>query len=503
VSEVRPDIDLAGLSRSAAQVPPPRRSPWRIVLPALILVAFLAVLVSSLQGLFRSSVAVSVVRPRPASGGGTGAPARVVLQAAGWVEPDPFPIQVSALTAGVVREVHVLEAARVARGDKVATLVDEDARLEVIAAEAALADAQAARDEARARANNAQRAFEVALDVTENEATARAELEGRRAEVLQREAAAASGVAGVRVARDELALQKELLSIGAVEQRVVDLAEARVAEAEGALEQLRAETSLARAGAEKALAQHTRAARDVELRLDDKLALETANAAFQGAEARVAASHALLDTARLRLARTVVTAPCDGVVLERLAMPGTALDPAGSALVCTLYDPKNLRVRVDVPQAEVFKLQAGGRAEILIEARAGRPYAGEISRIVDKADIQKVTLQVHVRIEDGDERLRPEMLAQARFLAQAAPDAGAGTAAAQSVEIPAHVVDDGRSVWIVDGTRGTAKLRAVTLGARTGDWVEVSSGLDISDKVIDRGRQGLAEGARVRIEAGP
>jgi len=29
------------------------------------------------------------------------------------------------------------------------------------------------------------------------------------------------------------------------------------------------------------------------------------------------------------------------------------------------------------------------------------------------------------------------------------------------------------------------------------------SGLDISDKVIDRGRQGLSEGARVRVEEQP
>lgn len=508
MSNVRPDIDLAGLSRApkAATIEPPRRGPWRLWLPILILVAFLAVLFTSLADMFRTATEVTVVRPRPiASGAGAtqAGSARVVLQAAGWIEPDPFPIQVTALTAGVVREVLVLEAESVKKDQVIARLIDADAALAVQESEAALAESEASREEAAARARIAEQSFALALAVTEAEAVALAELEGRKAEKARREAAVKSGDANYEAARDELALQRELLTLGAVEARVVDLAEARVAEADGARQGLRAEADLAAADLARAQAAHARARRELDTRLAERLEVEASAAALRSAEARVASARSKLELARLALARTEIRAPADGIVLERLSMPGSTVDPAGAATICTLFDPARLRVRVDVPQADVFQLQVGGRAEILIEGRAGRPYQGEVVRLVQKADIQKVTLQVHVRIEDGDERLRPEMLAQARFLAGAGAGAGAepGTASAGStaVEIPAALVDAGGSVWIVDGVERNARLRKVELGRRAGDWVEVLSGLDLSDKVIDRGRETLKEGAAVRI----
>ncbi|HUR28887.1 MAG TPA: efflux RND transporter periplasmic adaptor subunit, partial [Planctomycetota bacterium] len=220
------------------------------------------------------------------------------------------------------------------------------------------------------------------------------------------------------------------------------------------------------------------------------------------ATAAVASAQVALDEAKLRLTRTEIVAPTDGVVLERTAMPGSALDPAGASGVCTLFDPARLRVRVDVPQADVSKLSTGGKAEIALDARAGKPYHGEIVRVIQKADIQKVTLQVHVRIDDADEWVRPEMLAQVRFVAN--PAAGgessrAGSSAAQIVEVPARVVE-GNTVWLVDGVEGTAVQRQVELGAASGEWIEIRSGVDISDKVIDGGRAGLKAGTRLRVE---
>ena len=511
MSEVRPDIDLAGLARQPSKVPLPRRSPWRILLPALILLAFLAALATSLTGVFSKQRSVSVIRPRVvnASGGAeiVSGPARVMLQAAGWIEPDPFAIQVSALTSGVVREVLVRESAHVVRGEIVARLIDDDARLALANAEASLAQARASESEAQARASNAEANFEQALSVTENEAVARAELEGKSAELKNREAAVRQGEASVRVARDELALQNELQSVGAGEERLVDLAGARAAEAEGALEILRANVASARAELQKAQARHSRTERDVELRLDDKLAVEASIAALARATADVSIAQVALDEAKLRLSRTEISAPADGVVLDRAVMPGSVLDPAsGTSLVCTLFDPAHLRVRADVPQADVSKLRVGGAAEIALDVRSGKPYHGEIVRFVQRADIQKVTLQVHVRIDDADEWVRPEMLAQVRFVGGTATSAAGGTnpaPALQVVEIPASVVEGGHMVWIIDGVDGTAQMRHVELGSQAGEWIEVRSGLDISDKVIDSGRAGLQPGDHVRVEERP
>jgi RND family efflux transporter MFP subunit len=497
VTDVRPDIDLGALARPEASVQPPRRSRLRLWVPIVIMLAFAAVLATTIGDFFRGTVEVTVVRPRVESNGERAARGAVLFQAAGWVEPDPFPIQASALTDGVVCEVVVLESDRVEAGQVVARLFDEEAKLARDAAASALAAAEGEVARTAAEAELARANYDAALSVTEAEATARAERDGRAAERDLRAQAVAGGAAALRVAEEELAIQRELAAAGAAGPRQVELAEARVEEARSGLAGLRAEAALAAAEAEKAVARLERATRDRELRLDDSLRLRTAEAALATARARESEARAALEQARLRLARTEVRAPASGIVLERKVAPGAALSASGEGVVCTLYDPASLRVRVDVPQGEVGKAKLGQRALVLADSRPKTPYAGEVVRVVHKADIQKVTLQVHVRILDGDALLRPEMLCQVRFLAS--EDALAdGTGAVDRLSIPTRLVDNG-AVWVLDGASGRAALRRVEIASSDSEWAEVESGLNASDKLIDAGRERLSVDARVVV----
>ena len=221
-------------------------------------------------------------------------------------------------------------------------------------------------------------------------------------------------------------------------------------------------------------------------------------------EAEVRKARATLEDAELRLARMEVRSPVDGVVLERLTLPGMvlSLSLAGHE-VCSLFDPEQLRVRVDVPQPEVGRIFVGQRAEIECEARRRQPYEGEVIRVVQKANLSKVTLEVQVRILDPDGLARPEMLAQVRFFGSEGSDAGASSAAAAEaspVMIPARLVDAG-AVWVV-GPGARAELRPVELGATHGDIVEVLAGLNLTDKLVDSGRGALLDGDRLRVLGG-
>jgi RND family efflux transporter MFP subunit len=500
VSDVRSDIDLGGFARPSAEVPRPKRRPLRIVVPAAILLAFLAILATSLGDLWRGSVEVSVLRPKIVDASSTTSVGTPLFQAAGWIEPDPFAIDVSALAPGVVSDVLVQPSDVLKKGDVVARLIDQDARLACDSATAMLAQTTAELANAEAEAANAKASFDAALAVTESVATARADLAGKQAESTHRAQAAVRGEAQVKIAEEELGLQRELESAGTSGTRQVALAEAKLAAAKGDLEILRADAALAAAEAQKAQARFDRAQRDAELRLEEKLRIERAKNGIDLAKGRVAAARTTYDEALLRLNRMEVRAPADGIVLERLAAPGTTLSGGErGSLVCTLFDPAHLRVRVDVPQGEIAKANVGQRAEVLAESRTGKPYHGRVLRVVQKADIQKVTLQVHVLLEDADELLRPEMLCQVRFLSSGAGAAGAAATAMQSVLIPARLVQDGSSVWVVDGATRAARKRNVVLGAPQGEWVEVTSGLNVSDKLIDVGREGLKDGSLVRI----
>lgn len=66
--------------------------------------------------------------------------------------------------------------------------------------------------------------------------------------------------------------------------------------------------------------------------------------------------------------------------------------------------------------------------------------------------------------------------------------------------MPARLLLEGNRVWVIDGATGAARLRSVTPGSRVGDDVEIRDGINASDKLIDSGREGLVEGARVSVK---
>ncbi len=505
MSSVRSDVDLAALARPEAALKPPRRSKLRILVPTVLLLGFGALLASTLTDLFGTVHDATVVRPtRPnadqvrALGEGT-----IVVQASGWIEPDPFPTEVVALAEGVVEELHVQESDTVEADQVVATLIDDDARIVRDSAEAELAIRKAELAEAQARSTIAEERLEASLEVTEAVEVARAAHDGAVAAAARRAAAVVEGEARVRLAADELVVQEELRDAGASGPRQVELAEGALREAEGRLEGLRAEAALAAAEVEAAAARLTRAERDLELRFDDRLAVELARALVAHGEAEVRGAEATLEEAELRLARMEVRAPSGGVVLERLTVLGAVLAGADRGrAVCTLYDPSSLRVRIDVPQPDVEHLFVGQRVEVESESRRGRPYAGEVLRIVQRANLSKVTLEAQVRVLDGDALLRPEMLAQVRFFGRPIePDSGGDADSTAVVLIPERLLE-GEHVWVV-GAGEVAERRQVAIGAAHGDLVEVHRGVNLTDKLIDEvfegGRAALEEGDRLRI----
>jgi HlyD family secretion protein len=494
-------IDLDALTRErAAPITVQRPARWkRFVVPAILLLAFGGVLAASLGDFLRGALEVDVVRPVPVAGSSAQRSAgQVVAQAAGWVEPDPFAVRVTALAEGVVREMLVQESDLVEAGDPVAQLVDNDARIGHQLAEAMLEEANAEVDAALAELTAAQDSLEASLDMTLAKTRSEAEVKGRQAELEARKRAVAKGQAQVSIAEDELAVQRELEAAGAAGPRQVELAAARLEEARGELGGLEAESALAAAALDVASAELVHAQRNLSLRIEEHLRIQSAQVALATAQAKVAQVRATCDEACLRLDRMVVRAPVRGVVLERLATVGTQLG-GESRTVATLYDPSSIRVRVDVPQQDLAQLFVGQHARIESDARPGKPYEGEVSRIVRRADLQKVTLQAHVRVLDGDELLRPEMLTQVRFLApEKASDGTETSAQGSAVSIPARLLVDGNAVWVLDAEHGTAVRRQVRVGARDGDSAVVEEGLNLSDKLIDARGASLRESQRVR-----
>lgn len=318
------------------------------------------------------------------------------------------------------------------------------------------------------------------------------------------------------IVREVLVLEGDRVDAGQVVARLVD-------------DQFK--IMLARADAELRMRQAERDAMQDELTRKAKLLATGAVSAgevarldlkVQGASAACDQAKAMRDDAALALERTLVRAPSAGLVMARLAAPGSFVGmDADTAGVVQIFDPKSLQVRTDVPLADAGRLAPGQRAEVQVDALPGRTVPGRIVRLVQQADIAKNTVQAKVLLEDPPEGLFPDMLARVRIrtgAASAAVPSGAVAAgsARSEVVVPesacagAAARDDGLRVAqipVVSDVRdgiGTVEIRNVTLAASedgTG-WTVAVDGLRPGDLVAPTASGRVGRKVRVTLAAG-
>jgi HlyD family secretion protein len=163
-----------------------------------------------------------------------------------------------------------------------------------------------------------------------------------------------------------------------------------------------------------------------------------------------------------------------------------------------------LQIRVDVRFEDLPHVQIG--QPVVIESPAiGLPLTGNVLFISSLADIQKNTLEVKVLIDNPPEVFKPEMLVDVTFLAaqvKASAEGGDALNERTRITVPKRLVrdEDGkRVIWIADQSNNVANKAIVETGAISGDWVEVTSGLTITSRLIAKNHDALREGTRIRV----
>ncbi|ADB15905.1 efflux transporter, RND family, MFP subunit [Pirellula staleyi DSM 6068] len=430
-----------------------------------------------------------------------------LFQAAGWIEPRPTAVICSALVEGVVEQLLVVEGQNVEANQPIARLVDADVRLQLAEAESILLLRQAERDAARAAVASAQSKFDQPVHLEAEHAEADAALATLETEINNLPFLIQSARARFTLARQDLEAKQQVAD--AIAGRSIQKAQSEFDAASATLADLEQRgTTLARQQAawqRRCEALHTK----LKLKTDETLAAADSQARLTAAEAHVRQAELAIETIQLRLARMTVCSPIQGRVLALHTRPGsrlmglTSASESDSSSVASLYDPKQLQVRVDVRLEDVSQVQLGQSVQLTTSASPAI-LQGVVLGITSQADIQKNTLQVKVSITDPPEVLRPEMLAQVTFLApQSARPATEANHDPLRMLVPQELVEtseSGASVWIIDGSQTIARRQTIQLGeAKTSELVEVIGGLTALDKLIVAGRDELADGARIRV----
>lgn len=246
----------------------------------------------------------------------------------------------------------------------------------------------------------------------------------------------------------------------------------------------------ARAEAQSALALATRDRERAERLTNAGAApgkrLDEARSAEEQARARLAASEASL--AQYNTARTggpseaeglfMVRAPVSGVIAQREAATGANV--ARGTVLFRVVDAARVHVVGQVPEAEAARARAVSAAEIEIPGRHDRVPAGRLASLGKVLDPQSRTLPITFALDNRTLGLPVGQSVFLHLLMEATVPRPAVPAAA--------VVDDaGRPIVFVQREGETFERRAVTLGPRTGDLVQIEEGLRAGDRVVTRG----------------
>ena len=221
---------------------------------------------------------------------------------------------------------------------------------------------------------------------------------------------------------------------------------------------------------------------------------EAARQQYDAAKNGAAQQYQMLQAARARvsLARkaftdTVVRAPFNGVVAQRLVTVGDYVTKGMKVAVVVRVNP--LRVQLTVPEQAVSSMAPGQPVTFEVDAYPGRQFQGKVKYVSPALQADQRALTVEAIVPNADGTLKPGLFATARI--------------EQPGRTPGVLVP-GASVQTISGTSRVyvvagdhAEERIVTTGETVGDLVEITKGLKAGERVATKNVAQLADGIKV------
>jgi RND family efflux transporter MFP subunit len=227
--------------------------------------------------------------------------------------------------------------------------------------------------------------------------------------------------------------------------------------------------------------------------------LDAAQASFDAAQARVAASGSDIELATIALRDTELVAPAAGVLLERRIEVGSLV--AAGTVGYVLGDLSAVKARFGIPDSAIGIVTAGQAIDVIVEAAAATPFAGRVTAVAPSADPQSRVFDVEITIPNAEGRLRPGMIGTVGIGGPRAAAAPLPLTVPLTAVVRAPGEAQAYAVFVVEqrGAAAIAALRTVTLVDVVSNGVAVLKGLSAGDRVIVTGATLLVDGERVRI----
>ncbi|HTS60997.1 MAG TPA: efflux RND transporter periplasmic adaptor subunit [Candidatus Acidoferrales bacterium] len=208
------------------------------------------------------------------------------------------------------------------------------------------------------------------------------------------------------------------------------------------------------------------------------------------AAAQVAAAKSHAVTTETQLSYSRIVSPKTGIIADRPLYEGDMASPTTALL--TVMDISSVVARINVTIAEATQVKLGMPATLsFVDGR--EPVEGKVTVVSPASDPASTTVQVWIEAPNPGEKLKPGAGVHAVIVAEAIK---AATVVPVAAILPGE--EGGTAVLVID-SNSTAHRRAVRLGVRDGDKIQVLNGCRPGEEVVVQGGVGVDDKAKVKV----
>jgi len=205
--------------------------------------------------------------------------------------------------------------------------------------------------------------------------------------------------------------------------------------------------------------------------------------------ARIGQQQAQIDSNEYNLAKSKITAPFSGYVVEEHTEVGQWVVKGGP--VVEMIDTGTVDINIDMPERYVSKVKSGESVSVHFDALPGTETGGVITSVVPQADSQTRTFPVKVTVDNAEGLIKSGMVSRVSF-----PIGDPSTVKL----VPKDAIvsqNNAQFVYVVNG--GAAQPLPVTTGMAVDDRIEVIGPLEKGMTVVVKGNERLMPNQPVQI----
>lgn len=203
------------------------------------------------------------------------------------------------------------------------------------------------------------------------------------------------------------------------------------------------------------------------------------------------AAQAAADSARIKLAKTKIKAPFDGIAGLRNFSVGDYIKIGD--LLTTVDKIDTIKVDFNIPEKSFSQIKTGQHIQVETDAFPGRSFDGKIYAIDSRINTDTRNFLAKAIIDNADGALRSGMFARLRV------DAGVRE---HTMMLPEEALSPkGSEQYVFVAKNGKAVMTHVVTGTRDSGLIEIIEGLSPDDDIITEGVVRIRDGSPIMIQS--